>query len=648
MKGRIRIILAIIVCMGLQVAHVPISYAADTAEDFCIKIVHTNDIHARVEENAKSGIPGMVKLKTWMDTVTAGADMDLVLDSGDLFHGQPIATLEKGESVADLVKACGYDAMTAGNHDWNYGKDQLKELVKRSNIQMLTGNVLDSKGNPFFDTKYCIKNIEKNGKELKVGVFGGIDSSIYSKTAKGNVEGLTFTDLTRYAKEAAADLKKQGCDIVIALTHTYDPLALAKKVDGVDLWLAGHEHISLDTEVTTPDGSKAYVVENGYHLNQVGMIDLDCSIDSNGTVSSIQVKADKVDYETVGNVEENEEVKSVLSKIKEQQSIILNQVVGSSPADLDGVWENLRVDETNLGRLVTDAYLLETGADVAFENAGGIRASIKKGDVTYKDVISVSPFGNYIVTKQITGKQLKDIVEKSIEIQVKCIEANASGEYDAWPDNSGSYLQTGGISVQYNPNLASGKRVISIRVGDKPLEENRKYTVATNNFVAESSYYSALAEAEELGEYSACDEALIKFFSQNADVISQSVMLPRMVQTTATPSPTPTATPILGVPPMPDKVVKPGKVKITSIKRKKKGSITVRYSKVKKAKKYEISYATSKKFQKEKKKVAKKQSYTIHKLKVGKTYYIRVRAVNGNTKGKWSKTCKIKTIVSKS
>ena len=95
------------------------------------------------------------------------------------------------------------------------------------------------------------------------------------------------------------------------------------------------------------------------------------------------------------------------------------------------------------------------GKDVAFENAGGIRASISEGDVTYGDIISVSPYGNYIVTKQVTGKQLKEILETALDIQMQCIAADESGDYDAWPQSSVSYLQTGGMTVVYDPRRST-------------------------------------------------------------------------------------------------------------------------------------------------------------------------------------------------
>ena len=531
---KMRIVAAMLACALLVGIFYMLVPDAEENTDFCVKIVHTNDIHARVEENESSGIIGLPKLKSIIDSYAESADMDLVLDSGDMFHGQSIATLVQGKSIAKLVKACGYDAMTAGNHDWNYGKDRLKELTALADIEMLAGNVVDKDGSMFFDTPYYCETVMKDGRELKVGIFGEIDPVIYSSTSPANVEGLTFNDAVAYAGEAVTELENMGCDIVIGLVHAYDPVSLASKVDGVDLWLGGHEHMDIDKEVTTPDGSSSYVIENGYYLYEVGLIEIDCSLNADGEVVDIDISAEKVDYTTAGKLDENAEIRAVLDDINKDQSVILDQVVGTSTDDLDGDWFSLRIDETNMGRAVTDSYLLETGADIALENAGGIRGSVSKGDVTYGDIIGVGPFGNYIVTKQITGKALREILETSIDIQTKNIVANDLGEYDAWPENSGSYLQVGGITVSYNMALEYGKRVISVKVGEEPLEDEKLYTAAMNNYLAISEDYPQLALVEELGEYSACDQALIRYFSQSEDVIWDSVTTPRMVKTTDT------------------------------------------------------------------------------------------------------------------
>lgn len=508
--------------------------AVEDNTEFSIKIVHTNDIHARVKESDYDGIIGMPKLKTVIDNHINGSDMSFVLDSGDIFHGQSIATLVQGESIAKLIGACGYDAMTAGNHDWNYGKDRLKDLVnitKENNsndFYMLTGNVINNDGTKFFDDEYLIKEIEKDGETLKVGTFGVIDPKIYNRTSPSNVSGLAFTNMKEYSENAVDYLKSQGCQLIIALTHSYSPVELASSVDDVDLWLAGHEHVSLNEYVETPDGDQTLVIENSYYLYGAGLIELNFDLNSSNEVENLEYVISSVDYANCADVEPNSYVQNVLTEITDEQRDILDEVIGQSPADLDGIWEHVRIDETNLGRVVTDSYLLETGADIAFENAGGIKASISQGDVTYGDVIDVMPYGNYIVTKQLSGAEIIDVLEISIDIQINNIAANDSGIYDAWPSNSGSHLQVGGMTVEYDMTKEKGQRVVSVKVCGSVLDKDTFYTVATNNYVAGSSAYPQLASKELKGEYAACDEALIEYFRQDDNFILNSINTQRM------------------------------------------------------------------------------------------------------------------------
>ena len=498
---------------------------------FDVKIVHTNDIHARVEEDDYNQVIGMDRLSGIAQTFTEGADGSLMLDSGDTFHGQPIATLVKGESVAKLMKACGYDAMTTGNHDWSYGKERLKELGGIANVKILSGNIKNADGTSFFDTDELVKEITKNGKTLKIGVFGVSDPEMKNKTTPSNVEGLDFQDAVAYAKREVATLKAEGCDVVIALSHTLDPKNVAAQVDGVDLWLCGHEHIELSESVTTPDGSKTYVSESGHYLNSVGLIDLNCTMDEDGSVH-VDYEKTSVGYEEAQNYPKDASVTDVLDTIKAENETALNRVIGTSPVELDGVWEHIRIGQTNLGNVITDAYLLATGADIAFENAGGIRASIAAGTVTYGDVINVSPYGNYVVTKKLTGAQIKEMLESSLTIQKNCIVANDSGEWDAWPNDSGSYLQVGGIVVRFDPAQPAGARVLSVQKDGQELDDTKEYTVAVNNYLAGSDSYPQLANAAEIGEYSCCEELLIQFFEQGSDAVTASAAKQNMIQTT--------------------------------------------------------------------------------------------------------------------
>lgn len=516
----------------------------NSTTEFWINVVHTNDIHARILEDDWNQVIGLPKVKTYIDQASQGKDLSLVLDGGDTFHGQSIATLVRGESAAKVLAACGYDAMAAGNHDWNYGKDRLKELenIVRQNgspeFSILAGNVINEDGSMFFDRQYLTKEVVKDGKTLKIGVFGVIDPAIYNATAPGNVEGLQFTDMTVYAQKAAAELKAQGCQIVVGMAHCINPKGLASSVDSVNLWIAGHEHTTINEAVTRPDGGTALVVETGYNLWNFGNVDISCTLDADGNLAEdIKMTENLVDYNTGMALDADPGVQALLDGITEEQKTILSQPAGYAPEDLDGVWEHIRIGETTMGRAVTDAYLLATGADIAFENAGGIRASIGKGAVTYQNVLDVSPYGNYIVTKELSGKEILEILETSLDIMKANIEANEKGDYDGWPDNSGNTLQAGGIEVKYNLSLEKGSRILGVLVQGEAIQGDKMYTVAMNNYLPnDTSDYPQFEGKANLHEYQACEDALAVYLSQPENVVLEGINRARLVATNENPA----------------------------------------------------------------------------------------------------------------
>ena len=516
----------------------------NSTTEFQINVVHTNDIHARILEDDWNQVIGLSKVKTYIGQASQGKDLSLVLDGGDTFHGQSIATLVRGGSAAKVLAACGYDAMAVGNHDWNYGKDRLKELenIVRQNgspeFSILAGNVINEDGSMFFDRQYLTKEVVKDGKTLKIGVFGVIDPAIYNATAPGNVEGLQFTDMTVYAQKAAAELKAQGCQIVVGMAHCINPKGLASSVDSVNLWIAGHEHTTINEAVTRPDGGTALVVETGYNLWNFGNVDISCTLDADGNLAEdIKMTENLVDYNTGKALDADPGVQALLDGITEEQKTILSQPAGYAPEDLDGVWEHIRIGETTMGRAVTDAYLLATGADVAFENAGGIRASIGKGAVTYQNVLDVSPYGNYIVTKELSGKEILEILETSLDIMKANIEANEKGDYDGWPDNSGNTLQAGGIEVKYNLSLEKGSRILGVLVQGEAIQGDKMYTVAMNNYLPnDTSDYPQFEGKANLHEYQACEDALAVYLSQPENVVLEGINRARLVATNENPA----------------------------------------------------------------------------------------------------------------
>lgn len=497
----------------------PFAAAATEGEsDTTIRIVHTNDIHGYYKSTDRGQI-GFDGLKTVIDE----QDADLVLDIGDTFHGQAFATVEEGMSIARLMDECGYDAMTPGNHDWTYTAERLKELEDQSSFKILAANVVNDDGSLYFDSPYLVKDVvADDGTQLKVGVVGAIDDKFYTSTVPSNVEGLQFTEEAAKVTEMAQTLRNdENCDIVIAITHQSDCEGFVNNISGVDAVIAGHEHVLIDTVYQDSEGKDVPLVEANYYFYNVGVLSLNYDTQT-GTVTADETFLSSGD--TSGK--EDAEVASVISEIEQEEQSVLSEVVGTSSKDYPYSWEEIRISEQEIGRIVTASYLDWTGADVAFENAGGVRAGISQGDVTYGDLISISPYGNVLVTKELTGQQIIDILEYSLEISRQCdeiytlqkeaVEAGEDPYQYSWPEHSGSALQTNGVQANYDLSQPEGSKLSDVKIGGEPIELDKVYTVAMNNYVSDDTEYPHISTTELKSEYGTCEEALHRYIGKGS------------------------------------------------------------------------------------------------------------------------------------
>lgn len=522
MKKNIFKPISLVISVSLLATMCPMQiFAAEQTQeqDTTIQIVHTNDIHGYYTET-KSGTLGFAVLKSIVDQEGA----DLVLDMGDTFHGQAFATIDEGSSIAELMKEVGYDAVTPGNHDWSYGAERLKELEKIGGFPILAANVTTLNGSDFFEQNYLVKEVTADdGTKLKVGVVGVIDDEFYRSTASDNIEGLTFEEEAQEATKIAEYLNDvEKCDIVLAMTHQSDCEEFIANIKGIDAVLAGHEHIVMNESYPDSEGKLVPVVEAGYYMNNIGVMELTLDADSKEIVS-----VDERFYTMENNIPENEQVKNSISEIEKQQQVTLSQTIGYTENACPYTWEDVRIAQQDIGKLVTESYLEFTGADVAFENAGGIRAGLDAGDITYQDVISISPYGNIVVTKRLTGKEILDILNQSMAIGKACDdvytiqkEAVQKGEdpYQySWPEDSGSYLQFSGIDIETNEN----GQIISAKINGADVVENQMYVVAMNNYLGESDVYTALPEAGLEQEFGTCEQALVKYI-QNRNNMNEA------------------------------------------------------------------------------------------------------------------------------
>lgn len=511
-----------------------ISVCAVSAEEKSteIHIVHTNDIHGYYKSTSGGQI-GFDAVKTIADKENA----DLILDAGDTFHGQSFATVEEGKSIAELMDAVGYDAMTPGNHDWSYGADRLRELDRESSFTILASNVADTNGDRYFDNNFYIKNVTADdGTKVRVGVFGVIDEDFYTSTSAKNVENVRFENSAETATAYANFLRDdENCDIILALTHNANPEKFIAETSGIDAVIAGHQHILIDKYCTDSDGKSVKLVEANCFFKNVGVLTLTYS-NEKGVTDAVEKTYSSADTQGMSD----EKIASDISAIEKREQSVLSEVIGESSREYAYSWEELRTSEQEIGRIVTAAYLDFTGADVAMENAGGIRSGIPKGNVTYSDLISISPYGNVLVEKELTGQQIIDILEFSVDLmkknnavydlQKQAIKDGKDPYQYSWPDNSGSVMQFSGLSAVYDYSKPYGARVSDVKIGGKAIDTLKTYRVVSNNYAFDSSDYGDVASLTTVKEYTTCEQILRDYIGKgdfekaaaNANLVEKS------------------------------------------------------------------------------------------------------------------------------
>jgi len=458
-----------------------------------IVILHTNDSHGRADTNLGFSRAAYAKDKL----ESAGATV-LLLDAGDTLHGLPFATADEGESIVKVMNAAGYDAMTVGNHDFNYGYARLAELAGMAEFPILAANVEKEDGSLLLSGSAIL---EKN--QVKFGVFGLATPETVHKTAPDNVTGLSFTDPIEAAKEQVAALEAENCTIIVALTHLgldesseITSKMLAEQVPGIDVIVDGHSHTLLEEGMWV---NSTFIVSAGEYIENIGCVD----IDPTGLTAATMLTD-----EDLGAAEGDQTVNSLIAEITAAQDGLLNTVVGSTAVELAGAREAVRTGETNLGNFAADAVRSATGAEIALLNGGGIRDSIPAGEITKKQLAAVFPFGNYAVVMEVSGQQLMAALESGVSL---------------YPAAEGRFPQVSGMSFKFDPAQPAGSRVFDVKVNGEALDEAKLYTLATNDYIAAGGDEYPLTDTPVTGEFDSLEEILIEYIASFGTPIEPGV-----------------------------------------------------------------------------------------------------------------------------
>lgn len=495
--------LAVVMVFGMSAVPSQLVQAADTAttttvaapnEDVSsgdIVVLYENDVHGAVD-----GYANIAALRTDMKEKT---DYVAVVSAGDFAQGATIGALSKGENIVKIMNKVKYDVITVGNHEFDYTVPQLKKLTDMLASKVVSCNYMNLKTNKTVYPSYTMK---KYG-DVKVAFVGiatpeSITKSTptYFQNADGKYiygfcEDSTGKALYKRVQKTVDVAKKAGADYVVALGHLgnegstpyWTSTSVIKNTTGIDVLLDGHSHeVYAGNIVKNKDGKNVVLSQTGTKFENIGKL----VISKDGKISTQMVSLK--DY-----TKKDAEVSKYIASVKASYEAELSKVIGSTTVDLTTLNPTtgkraVRNAETNLGDFAADALRTVLDSDIAVMNGGGIRADIKKGDITYKSLIDVFPFGNMGCVMQATGQQIKDALEMSAR---------------SYPEENGGFLHVSGMTYEINSAIPSsikldtkgmfvgvnGKyRVENIKVLDKKtgkyvkLDTKKKYTLGGINY----------------------------------------------------------------------------------------------------------------------------------------------------------------------
>ena len=511
-KKVLSLLLAVVMTFSLAVTA---NAAEETAQDLDgdSDILHTNDVHG--------AISGYAKVAALKDAYEARGAYVLLMDAGDFIQGDPTVSTSEGATAVELMNLAGYDVASMGNHEFDYGYQNLKDLEADADFTIVDANVLYNGQVAFED------NVVFTAPDgTKIGVFGLDTPETATKAHPAKIQGVTFLageDLYDCAQDQVDALEAEGCEYIICLGHLgideesvgNRSIDLLEEVEGIDVFIDGHSHSTLEDVKAAAGGTgkvgDTLVTSTGTKLESVGVV----TIDADGTITTATTPVADL-------TAEDADVAARAAAIQKEIDDEYGTVFAKTEVALNGEREpGNRTEETNLGDLICDALVWGaeregTEVDAAVTNGGGIRASIAAGDITKKDINTVLPFGNTLSIVQVTGAELLEALEASTYCtptsiggfpQVSGIKftVDTTKAYDQGEQYPGS--------TYYGPK--SIQRVTIETVGGEPFDANATYTIATNDFMAAGgdTYYAFAAASVNYDLGLSMDEVVMDYIT---------------------------------------------------------------------------------------------------------------------------------------
>jgi 5'-nucleotidase/UDP-sugar diphosphatase len=430
-----------------------------TAQPKTITILHTNDMHASfipheafwVKESPKPLVGGFNELSFAVDSVRKVKTNSILIDAGDVMTGNPVTEYEykgaQGGILFEMMNRLGYEVWTPGNHDFDISQNNLRSLIAIAKFPVVSANLVKGSGGfPVNNKEYTI--IEKNG--VRIGIIGVMTEGLYNLVNQTNLVDIKVLPTITTTQKFIDELTPKT-DLIIAMTHqgVEDDSVLAANVKGLNVIIGGHSH----TRLKKPKNVNGVLIaQAGSNCENLGILDLTVEnhvvTKSWGVLLPLNYTSDRPKTEL------SKLIDSVSQKIDKDYS----EVIGTLKSD----WTRGN-GETGIGNFIADAQREAVHADVAFMNNHGIRKNVTAGPLTKRDLFEVLPFRNVLVTFQLSGKEIKDLLRNYI-------------------DNRAS-IQTSGIMCTWKRNGNNEIEFVSLKINGKAIDDNRSYIAAASDYL---------------------------------------------------------------------------------------------------------------------------------------------------------------------
>jgi 5'-nucleotidase/UDP-sugar diphosphatase len=429
-----------------------------------LTILHWNDLHSQnvpfkvvARDSIKKRdsvyyVGGAANLLGYINQLKDNRRDVVLLDAGDDFQGTPISTITKGRSQIELLNIIKPDAMTLGNHEFDYGLKNLEDDLHLARFPILNANIFDERNGKNFQEPYLVKTFG----DVKVGIIGLIMPDLPILTMRENIKGLRILNDVQVVRKYIAELKKQGVNLIVVLSHigVDADKALADSVRSIDVIIGGHSHTALFQPIKR---NHTIICQAGTRGRWLG--DLNLTVDLAG--DSVYRYNGKLVETVVGNVPADSAAAAKVAELEGSIAGELNEVIGTLKVD----WRTKYNHESNIGDWAADVMREYAQTDIAFANSGGFRKNLYAGSITVRDIWEIFPFSNHFLTFQVSGKVLRRMIAWQVSRKVELMEVS-------------------GMRYKYNSSEPSGRRAVSIEVNGEPVDDGKMYSIVTNEYVA--------------------------------------------------------------------------------------------------------------------------------------------------------------------